>query len=207
VLIAVIVALILRPNSSSPSVTAEFDYSSMPVLGNPDAPVKIVEYGDYQCPSCRNFNLDIKPDVVKQEIDTGKAALYFQDMIVLDGNGIDDSNRMALAAHSIYHQDKESFWKFTDAIYREQGQEKTGWATTDVILNLAKSEKLPIDYDKLKSDIENKTYQSEIDASLAQGNKLGVNSTPSFFINGKLYNGGYTAKDFIQAIQNASKGE
>ncbi|ANS75407.1 hypothetical protein AWM70_12960 [Paenibacillus yonginensis] len=205
VLVAFIAALIFRPDPSS--VKADFDYSSMPVLGDPNAPVKIVEYGDYQCPACRDFNLNIKPDLVKNDIDTGKAAIYFQDLIILDGKGIEDSNRMALAAHSIYHQDKDSFWKFNDAIYREQGEEKTGWATTDFIVNLAKSEKLPIDYDKLRSDIENKTYQSEVDASNAKADKLGVQSTPSFFINDKLYNGNYSYNDIHQAIETASKGE
>ncbi|WP_162515371.1 DsbA family protein [Paenibacillus pinistramenti] len=203
-LVAVIAALIFRPDHT---VTADFDYSSMPVLGDPDAPVKIVEYGDYQCPACRNFSVNIKPDLVKNDIDTGKAAIYFQDLIVLDGNGIEDSNRLALAAHSIYHQDKDSFWKFNEAVYREQGEEKTGWATTDFIVNLAKSENLSIDYDLLRSDIENKTYQSEVDASNAQADKLGVQSTPSFYINGKLYNGNYTSSDIQQAIESAGKGE
>ncbi|WP_237690920.1 DsbA family protein [Paenibacillus caui] len=206
-LIAIVIALILRPDSSDKTTLAEFDYSSMPVLGDPNAPVKIVEYGDYQCPGCRNFSQTIKPDLVKDYVDTGKAAIYFADMIVLDGKGIEDSNRSALAAQSIFHQDKDSFWKFNNALYRDQGPERTGWATTDFLVNLAKSEGLPIDYDKLRSDIENKTYQQEVDDSLAKADKLNVRSTPSFFINGKLYNGDYSLDSFKQAIDSAAKGE
>lgn len=180
----------------------------MPVLGDSNAPVKIVEYGDYQCPVCRDFNVNVKPDVVKNYVDTGKAAFYFQDLIVLDGNGIEDSNRSALAAHSIYHQDKDSFWKFTDALYKNQGQEKTGWATTDFLVNLAKTEGLPVDLDKLKADIENKTYQQEVNDSLTKADELNVQATPTFFINGKQFTGNFNNVDeFQQAIDDAAEGD
>jgi protein-disulfide isomerase len=208
VLIAIIIAIILRPSPAQPEAApAQFDYSNMPVLGNPNAPVKIVEYGDYQCPSCRNFSQSIKPELVKNFVDTGKAAIYFQDLIVLDGDGLQDSHRAALAAHSIYHQDKDSFWKFNDAMYREQGEEKSGWVTTDFLVNLAKSEKLPVDYDKLKADIENKTYGQEVEDSIATAEQLKVDSTPTFFINGQAYTGKYDYDSFKKAIESASKGE
>lgn len=205
-LIALIVALAVRPGDHSPEKTAEFDYSSMPVLGDPNAPIKIVEYADYQCPYCKDFNVDVKPELVKKYVETGQAAIYYADLIVLDGKGIEDSNRSALAAHSVYHQDPDSFWKFNDALFRDQGKEQTGWATADFLVNLAKTEGLPVDLDKLRSDMENKTYQQEIDDSLNQADKLNVESTPTFFINGKQFTGGLDIRDFDKAIEEAADG-
>lgn len=59
----------------------------------------------------------------------------------------------------------------------------------EFLVNLAKELELPIDYDLLQKDIAEATYQEEIEAHLSRGDKLGVNSTPTFFINGVEYAG------------------
>lgn len=182
IVVLVLLLIIIRPGSSSKE--GNFDYSSMPVLGNPDAPVKIVEMGDYKCPSCQYFTQEISPQLKKDFIDTGKAALYFSNYLIISPEA--DSNTAALAAQSVFHQNKDEFWKYYEAIYRNQGDENTEWATPDFLVNLARTENIKVDYDQLRKDIDEKTYQKEIDSQNALARKLNVMSTPTLFVNGEM---------------------
>lgn len=199
VLVLIIVGFIIQPTSTSKE--ASFDYANLPVLGNPDAPVKIVEFGDFKCPICKTFNQTIKKQLQSDYIDQGKVAFYFMNFSFLGP----DSYTAALAVQSVYHQDKNIFWTYLDALYENQGDEKTEWATADFLVNLAKQENLPIDYDLLKKDIEDKTYKSEVDEHNAKADELKLGGTPTMFINGVEYvNQNYGDYNAIkQAIDHA----
>ncbi|RUT40705.1 DsbA family protein [Paenibacillus anaericanus] len=185
VLILVIVALAIQSTTTSKSTAKveTFDYANLPVLGNPDAPVKIVEFGDFKCPSCKTFNETIKPQLQSDYIDQGKVAFYFMNLSFIGP----DSYTAALAAQSVYHQDNDLFWTYLDAIFKNQGDEQEEWATADFLVNVAKQENLSIDYDLLKKDIEEMTYKSEVDAHNAKADELKLGGTPTLFINGKEY--------------------
>lgn len=179
VLALIIVAVLIQPKSKA----AEFDYANLPVLGNPEAPVKIVEFGDFKCPACKQVNELIKPQLLKDYIDQGKVAFYFVNLPFISP----DSYTAALAVQSVYHQNEKVYWNYFDEVYKNQGDEKTEWATADFLVDLAKKTNLDLDYDKLNQDIVDKTYKSEVDAQYALGDKLKVDSTPTFFINGIQY--------------------
>ncbi|WP_307588908.1 DsbA family protein [Paenibacillus wynnii] len=191
----------LASRESGSSKTAEFDYSSMPRLGKEDAPIKLVEFGDFKCPACADFTGLIKPQIVEDYVDQGKAALYFVNMSFIGP----DSTTASLAALSVYHQNNEEFWKFYDAIYANQGAEAEEWATKDFLVNLAKQEKLSIDYDLLSKDIENQTYADELeqDNNLASENK--VTQTPSLFVNGEKVLEPFNYEAIQQEIETAYK--
>ncbi|RRJ67027.1 DsbA family protein [Paenibacillus oralis] len=180
-LVLIIAVLAIQPKAKATS----FDYANLPVLGNAEAPVKIVEFGDFQCPACKNVNQLIKPELVKDYIDQGKVAFYFMNLPFIGT----DSTTAALAAQAVYHQNSDAYWTYFDAIYERQGDENAGWASAEFFVELAKELKLPIDYDQLQKDIAEATYQNEVEAQYAKGNKLGVDSTPTFFINGLEYAG------------------
>lgn len=116
-LILIIVVLTIQPKPKP----VEFDYAALPVLGQADAPVKIVEFGDYQCPSCKHVNELIKPELAKDYIDQGKVAFYFMNLPFIGS----DSFTAALAAQSVYHQSNDAFWKYFDAIFERQGRRTT----------------------------------------------------------------------------------
>ncbi len=179
IVVLVVLLLVIKPSSSK----GDFDYSTMPVMGSQDAPVKIVEMGDYKCPSCQYFTQEISPQLKKDFIDTGKVALYFSNYLIISPDG--DSNTAALAAQSVFHQNKDEFWKYYEAIYKNQGDESTEWATPDFLVDLAKTEKINVDYDKLRKDIDEKTYQDEIDSQQKKARELNVMSTPTLFLNGE----------------------
>jgi protein-disulfide isomerase len=177
VVIAVIVLAVIQANQ--PAKGYPFDYSAQPSIGQASAPVKIVEFGDFKCPICKTFATTVYPQLKKDFIDTGKVQMYFTNFSFIAG-----SRPAAIAAESVYHQNKEAFWPFYDAIYKNQGAEAADWATSEFLANLAKTEKLPVDYDLLKKDIDNNVYDKEVsnDNSIAKNAK--VTGTPSLFING-----------------------
>ncbi|MWV45622.1 thioredoxin domain-containing protein [Paenibacillus sp. HJL G12] len=179
IVVLVVLLLVIKPNSAK----GDFDYSALPVLGNPDAPVKIVEMGDYKCPSCQYFTQAVSPELQKDYIDTGKAALYFMNYLIISPDA--DSMTAALAAQSVFHQNKDEFWKYYDAIYKNQGDETTEWATPDFLVNLARTENIKVDYDKLRKDIDDKTYKKEVESHNETARSLHVMSTPTLFVNGE----------------------
>ncbi|OAB39825.1 DsbA family protein [Paenibacillus glacialis] len=187
IVLLIILALVLRPSSdeSSNDNVASFAYESLPIIGKPDAPVKIVEFGDYKCPSCQFFAQNFKPQLVKDFVDKGLVSFHYMNYLVINPEG--DSNTAALAAQSVFHQNNEEFWKYYHALYDNQKDEKLDWATPEYLVELARQEKISVDYDKLAEDIKKKTYQKEVNEHQKIGNMNDVRSTPSIFINGKQF--------------------
>ncbi|PZE20864.1 DsbA family protein [Paenibacillus xerothermodurans] len=196
---AVIAALIIFSPKAAPT---EMPYDKLPVLGNKNAPVKIVELGDYKCPTCQYFSQQVAPQLKKEYIDTGIASLHFMNLTILGP----DSNTAALAGQAVYHQNNDAFWKYYDAVYKNQGDERTQWATPEFLTDLARREALPIDYDLLKQDILSKKYQSEVDEQNAFARQNQVTTTPTVFVNGKKLDG-FDYNSLKAAIEEARKGE
>ncbi|WP_433945969.1 DsbA family protein [Paenibacillus sp. SN-8-1] len=193
-----------NPNSSSKVINPNFPYDTLPVLGNKEAKVKVVEFGDYQCPACKQFTETVKPQLVKDYIDKGLVSFYFMNFSFIG----DESNLAALAAQAVYHQSNEAFWKYYEALYREQGAENSGRITPAYLVELAKKENLQIDYNKLQQDIDNKVYQDEVDKHNAKTNELNIQSSPTVYVNNTQYTGHYLDYGSLkQDIEKALKGE
>jgi protein-disulfide isomerase len=208
-IVAVIVVIILGINHQSnqqaelSNKVYDIDLTGMPVKGNADAPVKIVEFGDYKCPICQYFAQNVEPQIEKDFIDTGKAALYFANYTFIGP----DSVTAALAAESVQQQSNDAFWPYYKAIYDNQQDEKINWATSDYLVQLAKDANLSIDFDKLKKDIDDKTYQSEVNKDNAMVGPLNVTGTPTLFINGVQYAGNLDYASIKAAIDEAVNKE
>ncbi|MWC30047.1 DsbA family protein [Paenibacillus sp. MMS18-CY102] len=184
-LIALIVAVaFLKPEDKKADPDA-FDYNAMATLGSKDAKVKIVEFGDFKCPACRVFSQDVEPKLKSEYIDKGLVSLSFMNYPFIG----QDSRTAALAGLSVYHQNNDAFWKYYDALYKYQPDERQIWATTDYLIQLAQSEKLGIDFDKLRSDIENETYADQLTDQMSRVKPLGVTGTPTLFVNGTMVGG------------------
>ncbi|MBO7744415.1 thioredoxin domain-containing protein [Paenibacillus sp. MWE-103] len=180
---AVVVTVLLSPKlESGAGMAIQFDYLSLPMLGSADAPVKIVEFGDFKCPSCRYFSEKIKPRLMQDYIDQGIVSFYFINHTIIGP----DSFAAAMAGQSIYHQNQAEFWKFYNAIYTNQGDERVEWAKPDFLVELARNEKLQVDYDKLRQDIESEAFADEVIAQNEKAEKL-ITGTPTLFINGKKF--------------------
>ncbi|HEU5138443.1 MAG TPA: thioredoxin domain-containing protein [Bacillales bacterium] len=163
------------------SEPVEFAYNTQPMMGDPDAPVKIVEFGDFKCPVCQEFDENFLPQLKKDYIETGKAAYYFINYPIF-GEG---SMRAALAAESVYHRWPDLYWQYHEAIYDNQGGENEQWATADFLTSVAIIQARGVNADKLNKDIRKQTYLDEVKSDRQKALDLGLIGTPSVFVNGK----------------------
>lgn len=191
IIAAVVVVIVLGINNQNKPVS--FDYDQYAMTGSADAPVKVVEFGNFKCIICQNFALNVKPQLQTDYIDTGKVAFYFVNFSSFLG---EDAYTAALAAQSVYHQNEEAFWDYYHILFEKQGAEDAVWATPDYLVQLAKDAQLPVDYDLLRSDIDNQTYKDELDEQNDMVTPLGVSGTPTFFINGEKYSGTAVSGDY-----------
>jgi len=97
------------------------------VLGRPGAPVKLVEYGDLQCPICRAFALDTLPTIIRQYVRTGEVQIAFRGISFI-GSDSEKALRAVVAAGA-----QNRAWNLIDLFYVNQGRENSGWVTDSLI--------------------------------------------------------------------------
>ena len=162
------------------------------VLGNANAKVTVVEYGDYQCPFCTLFHAQIQPAIIKNYVDTGKVKFVFRDFPFLDRfaglpAGSNESHDAGNAAECAKDQNK--FWEYHDALYNAKagdeakgGGENDGFYNRTLFMNIASQ--LKMDTQKFAQCIDNKQYATLLNDNYAAASAAGVNSTPAVFVNG-----------------------
>jgi protein-disulfide isomerase len=164
------------------------------ILGKADAPITIIEYASLTCPHCRHFDQEVLPKLKEKWIDTGKARLVFRDY-PLDEPAV----RAAMVARCA---PPERYFGFIDAIFAGQEQ----WAAaSDYKAALARLALLGgVSKEKFATCIDDKTLENKVLASrLAATQELGVDSTPTFFIAGKKYDGAPTEAALDAALKSA----
>ncbi|GGH82569.1 protein-disulfide isomerase [Pullulanibacillus pueri] len=184
---------------------AAFDYKGQPYLGDKRAPVKIVEFGDYKCPYCKNFNETAFPEIEKDLVDTGKASFYFLN----DPFIYTDSTRSALFAETVYHAlGNQIFWKFHDQLYGKQPAdskyEQMDVYTNDFLQKTLQEVTSQAKVDKVMKAFKAKKYENDLKKDQSYVSKLGIQGTPAFFINGKEFKG-TTYDDLIEMVNKAAK--
>ena len=148
-----------------------------PILGDPSAPITIVEFGDYQCHQCFNWFHNTKPALTRDYIETGKVNLVFVDLAFL-GN---DSPKAAQASYCA--EDQEMYWDYHDLLYASQ--ESTidgGWADSERLNAFAFS--LGLNMELFESCLDSGKYSKRVQYNIQQAREHGVRGTPGFFIVG-----------------------
>ena len=148
-----------------------------PILGNPSAPITIVEFGDYQCHQCYNWFHNTKPAITKEYIETGKANLVFVDLAFLGRDS-------PIAAQASYcAEDQEMYWEYHDMLYNYQGSKiDDGWANNERLK--AFDENLGLDMELFESCLDSGKYSKRVQFNIQQAKEHGVRGTPGFFIVG-----------------------
>jgi protein-disulfide isomerase len=163
------------------------------VLGNPAAPITIIEYASLTCPHCAHFATDVLPELKKEWIDTGKAKLVLRDF-PLDGPAL----RAAMIARCA---PPDRFYAFAETFFASQDK----WATTkDYLEALARLAKLGgMGKDEFEACLKNTTLENRIvEQRLVASQELDVNSTPTFFINGSKFSGAPTTEEFNRVLSS-----
>lgn len=164
-----------------------------PSIGPKNAPVTIVEFGDFECPFCKRAQPTLKEVLAHYP---KKVRLVYMDFpLPFHPHALD----AAKAARCAGEQGK--FWPYHDHLFADQAQE-----SPKDLKNLAK--KLGLNTTEFDSCFEKAKYQAAIEQDVAQGKKLGVDGTPSFFVNGRQIVGAQPFSTFAQVIDEelADKG-
>jgi protein-disulfide isomerase len=178
--VAAVVALIvigglLRGDGGSP-VTHSAPAAGY-ILGDPTAPVVITAWEDFQCPICKAANASTLQGIEEAYVSTGKAQLVFRQFPFLG----DESYAAAEASQCAADQD--AFWDFHDAVFTAQGAENSGVFSAAKLKEIAAS--LGLDTGIFNACVDSGEHSESVAAEKAEGESLGVNSTPTFFVDGE----------------------
>lgn len=165
------------PNQPAPGAKVNVDEGHLPILGNKNAKVTIIEFGDFQCPFCERFFKDAEPGIIKDYVNNGKVKFAFRHYAFLG----QESNFAAEASECANEQGK--FWEYHDYLYNHQGPENSGAFAKDKLIGFATS--LGLNTDQFSSCLNSDKYAKQIADDLAAGQKAGVSGTPTTFVNGQ----------------------
>ena len=145
-----------------------------PILGNSDAVITILEWGDYQCTFCYKFHQNTLGIIDNDFIQTGKVKIVFKDFTL---NGPDS----ILAAEASYcAEDQGKYWQYHNELYKNWGGEKTGWITRDSLDRFAIT--VELDLLEFNACLDIHKYQNRVITHYEFGKEIGIDATPSFLV-------------------------
>ena len=170
-----IVVMSTVDNTSSNELTIEkLSENGSPIMGDPNAPITILEWGDYQCTFCYKFHQNTLNVITEDFIETGKVKVIFKDFPL---NG-PDSKLAAEASYCAHDQDK--YWEYHDQLYENWAGERTGWITRESLSEFAES--INLDIVEFNKCLDENKYENKINSIYEFGNEIGIDATPSFLV-------------------------
>ena len=161
-------------NNSETLTSEKLIKNGSPIMGNIDAPITILEWGDYQCTYCYKFHQNTLNIINEEFIKTGKVKIIFKDFPL---NGPDSK----LSAEASYcAQDQQKYWEYHDELYKNWGGERTGWITREALTKFAQSTELNIEEFNKCLDVHK--YQNKVDSIHNFGKEIGIDATPTFLV-------------------------
>jgi protein-disulfide isomerase len=186
----------------SQDLMSKIDVKGRPVKGNASAKVTIVNFDDFQCPFCSRMHSTLFSDVFKDYAD--KIKVIYKDYPLIEIHPW--AMHAAIDSNCLGEQNAPAYWDFADYIHANQ-KLMAGKSRTDAFLNLdnvakEQAQKHQLDADKLQACIQ-KQDETAVRASMAEGDTLGVDSTPTLFINGERFTGAVPESELRAALQRA----
>ena len=147
------------------------------VLGDPSAPITVIEYGDPQCSSCKFFSENVTPDLISGEVQPGKAKYEFRPFLII-GPDSKPAMKGALAAG-----EQNRLWQFLQLFYLNQGGENSGYVTDSFLTGLARAAGVP-DISKWNQSRNDPKWDATIQQGSSQADSFGFTGTPSIVVQG-----------------------
>ncbi len=178
-----------------------FTNDGHPYRGNPDAPVVIEEYSDFQCPFCSSFSAETLPQLLENEIANGEAMLIFYDFPL---ESIHPQARSAAnAARCAAAQSIEGYWEMHDTLFASAQE----WSVENPVpVFVGYAENLGLDSAEFESCMSANTYDADIQSDIDRALSLEITSTPSFRLNGQKLRGAQPYEAFVSAISIVKEG-
>jgi protein-disulfide isomerase len=165
-------------------------------LGDPQAPVAMVIFSDYRCPFCAKFSRDTEPVLIERFVNAGKLRIEWRDFPIFG----EQSRLAALAGRAAAEQGK--FWEFNRAVYAAAPERSKADLTEQSLIGFARQAGVA-DIDRFTSRIHSGAFDAAVNSDFAQGNSIGIPSTPAFLIAGRPLLGAQPTDDFVRAIDEA----
>ena len=170
----VLSGFVIDSNNLEKLTSTKLIENGSPFMGNTNAPITILEWGDYQCTFCYKFHQNTLDIINEDFIKTGKVKIIFKDFPL---NGLDSK----LAAEASYcAQDQEKYWKYHDELYKNWEGERTGWITRESLTKFA--EIVEIDVEKFNKCLDDHKYENKVNLLYEFGKEIGIDATPSFLV-------------------------
>jgi protein-disulfide isomerase len=172
-------------------------------IGDPNAPVVIELFSDFQCSACDLFHDQTTQALVESYVDTGQVYLVYRHFPVIDQNTARKESHDAAQA-SMCAAEQGMFWEYHDVLFENRTGENVGAFIPARLEQFA--ENLGLDMEQFNTCVSEDRYRDEIDTDLAEGQEVGVNATPSLLINGTLYVGAYPMTELSSFIETELQG-
>jgi protein-disulfide isomerase len=186
----------------SQDLMSKIDVKGRPVKGNPNAKVTIINFDDFQCPFCSRMHATLFENVFKDYADRIKVIYKDYPLIEIHPWAM----HAAVDGNCLGEQNSPAYWDFADYIHANQ-KLMAGKSRTDAFSNLdnlakEQAQKHQLNADKLQACMQ-KQDETAVRASMAEGDKLGVDSTPTLFINGERFTGAVPEAEVRSALDRA----
>lgn len=175
-------------------------------LGDPNAPVKIEVWEDFQCPACQSYTEGIETLVIDNLVATGQAYYVFRQYPFLDDRApTKESDQAANASMCAAAQDE--FWNYHAMIYANWNGENAGNLSDKRLVAFA--EAVGLEMDEFNACFRENRYRADINKDQADGDAAGVTGTPSVIVNGQIVRPGFVPsyEDIAAAVQAAAAGQ
>jgi protein-disulfide isomerase len=147
------------------------------VLGDPQAKVTLIEFGDLQCPVCKGFSEEIVAAVIESKVRSGEAKIEFRNFTIISQESI-PAGAAAIAAGM-----QGRGWSYIELFYRNQGPEASGYVTDPFMTEIARGAGVP-DTARWNKDRKSAKVLEAVEDTTAEAQKLGFTGTPSFAVEG-----------------------
>jgi protein-disulfide isomerase len=199
VVVVVVAILVLVDRANSPAAVAPGAYSPEVSLGEANAPVTVVEYADYQCPYCKVFAQGAQQQLIQNYVDTGQVRFVFQNFTFIGQESFSAAEAAQCAA------DQGQFWAYHDLLFEKQGAENSGVFTVANLKQYAVD--LGLDSAEFDPCLDSNRYLSLVQQQTAEAQRLGLTSTPSVLVDGKLVRNGSQYDVLQAAVDTALQGQ
>jgi protein-disulfide isomerase len=145
------------------------------VLGDPEAPVKLTEFGDLQCPVCKGYSEEILPPIFERQVEQGEVRIEFRNYTIIG------EQSLAAGAAALAAGEQGRGWNYVELFYRNQGEENSGYADDAFLRAVARAAGVK---DLPRWERDRKALAAEVEKSSGEAAGLGFDGTPSFAIQG-----------------------
>ena len=181
----------------APTGPVDVDQGHLPVLGEDDAKVTVVEFSDFQCPFCKSLFEESLPQIKKDFVDTGKIKFAYRHYPLTSIH----TNAQKAAEASECANEQDNFWGYHDELFKNQAD----WEALD---SAAAQEKfveyanaIGLDGATLGKCVSGGVMVEKVQEDIDDGNSAGVDGTPATFINGYLITGAVPYEEFKSLIE------